>query len=56
MNLVARARAGFAVGCLLVVLGVGMLLGLAWALIAAGVVLAVSCLVLVNVDERGASE
>lgn len=50
---VARAHAGFTVGCLLAVLGVGLLAGLGWALIAAGVLLAAASLVLVDVDAAG---
>lgn len=45
------ARAGFAVGCLIAVVGVYLLFGLPVALVVAGVVVAVSSLVLVDVDE-----
>lgn len=44
------ARGGFAAGCLVAVVGVGLAAGLALALIVGGVVLAVACLVLVEVD------
>lgn len=52
MNPERLARAGVAAGCLLAVVGVGLLVGLAWALIAAGVLLAAGCLFLVDVDDR----
>lgn len=45
------SRTGFAIGCLLVVVGVFLLFGLGWALVASGVLLAASCLVLVDIDE-----
>jgi hypothetical protein len=51
MSRLGRARAGVALGCALMVAGVLLLAGLGWALIAAGLVLAVSCLVLVDIDE-----
>ncbi|WP_433415048.1 hypothetical protein ACQP1V_36300 [Microtetraspora malaysiensis] len=44
--------AGFAVGCLLAVVGVALLAGIAWALIVGGTALAGASLLLIPVDER----
>ncbi|MEU8379769.1 hypothetical protein [Streptosporangium sp. NPDC048865] len=50
------ARGGFALGCLIAVIGVALAFGLAVALMVGGVVLAVACLVLVEVDEAPATK
>lgn len=49
MKALVAARAGFALGCLLAVVGVGLAFGCAAALMVGGVVLAACCLVLVEV-------
>lgn len=45
------ARLGYIVGCLTALYGLYLLVGLAWALLAAGALLAVSCLLLVDIDQ-----
>lgn len=50
----AWTRLGFVAGCLLLVVGVGMAVGVAVALMAAGVLLGGSCLLLVDVEAKGA--
>lgn len=50
----AWTRLGFVVGCLLLVVGIGIAAGVAVALMAAGGLLAGSCLLLVDVAPKGA--
>lgn len=56
MTPLVRARLGFALGCLLLVAGVFVLLGLGAALIVAGVLVAGSFLVLTDVDGKGGGD
>jgi hypothetical protein len=51
----ARSRSGYAAGCAATSSGVGLNFGLGWALTLAGVLTAVSCLLLVDVEEKGDS-
>jgi hypothetical protein len=51
-SVVAAARLGFAGGAAVMCAGIGLLAGLAVALIVAGGVVAVSCLLLVDVGGR----
>lgn len=52
VSALVRARAGFALGCALVVAGVAVNWGLGWGLLVAGVFVAGSFLVLADVDGR----
>lgn len=47
----ARARAGYFAGVLLIAVGIGLVLGLGWALVAAGVGLIAYMVLLYDVDE-----
>lgn len=47
------ALLGYTLGCLLVVAGVAVNWGVGWGLLVAGVIAAVSFLVLTDVDPRG---
>lgn len=52
----ALSRLGVALGCLLFVVGIGLAVDLAAALMTAGCQLAAGCLVLIDVDKRDEKE
>lgn len=47
------SRLGYAAGCLAAAVGVGMEAGTGWGLVVGGAATAASCLLLVDVDEKG---
>lgn len=56
LSALSRARLGYALGCLLVAVGVAVNWGPGWGLIVAGVFVAASFLVLADVDGKGGGE
>jgi hypothetical protein len=54
MSALVWSRLGYAAGCATASSGVGLTFGLGWALTVAGVLAAVSCLLLVDVEPKGA--
>lgn len=47
------SRLGYTTSCLAAAIGVGLEVGLGWGLVAGGAIGAASCLLLVDVDEKG---
>lgn len=52
----AWSRLGYTVGCLTASVGVGIEFGTGWGLTVGGAIGAASCLLLVDVDQKGASD
>ena len=53
MTALAWSRLGYTAGCVMAAVGVGVEFGCGWGLTVGGAVGAASCLLLVDVDEKG---
>jgi hypothetical protein len=53
LTALTASRLGYAAGCLMTAVGVGIEFGIGWGLTVCGVVAAASCLLLVEVSEKG---
>jgi hypothetical protein len=54
LTALAMSRIGYAAGCLTTATGVGIEFGIGWGLTVGGAIGAASCLLLVDVEEKGA--